>query len=128
MEINGSGKIEVSAPSISIALNEYPRFGWYLKVMTEVENLVTHIAGSGDIRLEGSALKLYTRIAGSGNLNAYDFPVEDAMITIAGSGDARITAQSRLQASIEGSGNIIYQGSPEVRFSISGSGNVRKKD
>jgi len=128
MEINGSGKIEVSAPFDldRLELNIHGSGG--ILMMTEVESLAAHIAGSGDIRLEGGALKLYTRIAGSGNLNAYDFPVEDAMITIAGSGDARITAQSRLQASIEGSGNIIYQGSPEVRFSISGSGNVRKKD
>ncbi len=83
------------------------------------------IAGSGDIKADGSIGKLSARIAGSGDLELYGLKATDAKVSISGSGDASVFVTGTLNASITGSGDVKYKGHPQrVEPSIVGSGEV----
>lgn len=84
------------------------------------------IAGSGDVTLRGSANQLNTRIRGSGDIRAFDFPVNTARAEVSGSGNINVDVFDYLDAIINGSGDIRYQGDPKVDKKINGSGSVRK--
>ncbi len=80
--------------------------------------------GSGNISIQGTALSLNIKNEGSGNIRAFDFPVENCSVDIEGSGNAEVHCSDDLEVSIEGSGNVFYKGSPSINASISGSGKV----
>jgi hypothetical protein len=83
------------------------------------------ISGAGDALLRGDAEDLTVKISGSGELDAVDFPVRRAEVTITGSGDVEVQAAQSLTVRISGSGNLYYRGSPEkVDYTISGSGQI----
>jgi len=88
------------------------------------------IAGSGDIKLFGSKSGNYEdfSIAGSGNIDAAGFESEVVKVEIAGSGNCKVFASEKLEASIAGSGDIQYKGSPEVEKETAGSGKIIKMD
>jgi hypothetical protein len=49
-------------------------------------------------------------------------------ISIAGSGDAKVSAKKTLAVSIAGSGDVEYSGGAQlVKSSVAGSGSVRQK-
>jgi len=80
--------------------------------------------GSGNISLEGSAPKFYIDNEGSGNVNAFDFVVNECDVNLEGSGNLEITCTDLLDVRILGSGNVYYKGNPEINADVSGSGNV----
>ena len=80
--------------------------------------------GSGNISIAGTASSLSIRNEGSGNISAFDFPVENCSVDIEGSGNAEVHCSDNLDVSIEGSGNVLYKGNPSINTSISGSGSV----
>ncbi|RAJ83090.1 putative autotransporter adhesin-like protein [Chitinophaga dinghuensis] len=86
------------------------------------------IAGAGDIKLTGQTRDLHVSIAGAGNFISPDLLSENASVSIAGSGDARVHASVSLKAKIAGAGSIIYKGSPQVSSSIAGSGTIQKAE
>jgi Putative auto-transporter adhesin, head GIN domain len=108
------------------------------------------VDGSGNFNISGP----YTGIAyfsadisGSGNINMYNFPAEEANVHISGSGDVRgfgltcnkakvqvngsgkteITVNTLLDVRINGSGDVYYKGNASVNASINGSGKVLKR-
>lgn len=84
------------------------------------------LGGSGYIELQGTAPELRASLAGSGKINAEGLEVQKATISIAGAGEARLTAIQTLEASIAGSGKVWYQGPAQVKSSVAGSGFVRQ--
>jgi hypothetical protein len=57
-----------------------------------------------------------------------DLSCEDVSISIAGSGDAKVSAKKTLAVSIAGSGDVEYSGGAQlVKSSVAGSGSVRQK-
>ncbi|MBV8255643.1 MAG: DUF2807 domain-containing protein [Chitinophaga sp.] len=86
------------------------------------------IAGAGDIKLTGQTRDLKVSIAGAGSFISPDLMSENASVSIAGSGDARVHASVSLKAKIAGTGDIIYKGSPQLSSSIAGSGSIKKAD
>ena len=87
----------------------------------------TKLSGSGNIMLKGASDYQEIKISGSGNIKAYDFEVEEADVTISGSGECRVHVTQKLNARISGSGDITYRGDPSIRANVTGSGDVRKK-
>lgn len=106
MEINigGSGNVtlEVKSPKIDVG-----------------------IGGSGKATLNGSTRKLDISIGGSGDCLAEDLLSEECVVTIGGSGTAKVFASASLKATIGGSGDIFYRGEPkDVQKTIGGSGSI----
>ena len=67
-------------------------------------------------------------IAGSGDLRARELAAGEVSVTIAGSGDASVTAQKTLSVAIAGSGDVDYGGGAVVTNKrIAGSGSVRQR-
>lgn len=84
------------------------------------------IAGSGNIKIAGESKDANIRIAGSGNFYGEALKAENVEVHIAGSGDAKIFADVKLDANIAGSGSIMYVGNATVTQKVAGSGEVRK--
>lgn len=83
------------------------------------------IAGSGDVRVSGTADAVEASIAGSGDMNLAELRAKSADVSISGSGDIALFASERLDASIAGSGDIEYAGNPgKVERSVVGSGEI----
>ena len=84
------------------------------------------ISGTGDIYLTGETRDSKIEIAGSGNYHAEDLKAENATVKIAGSGDARVFADSTLNIDIAGVGNVYYKGNAQVSQNVAGSGKIKK--
>jgi hypothetical protein len=96
----------------------------------DVNTPVIHssISGSGDINITGETKESKIEIAGNGNYNAENLKAESATIHIAGSGDARLFADSTLDINIAGVGNVYYKGNPTLSQHVAGSGKIKKID
>lgn len=107
IDISGSGNIrfDVNTPTIN-----------------------SQISGSGDIYLTGETKDSKIEIAGSGNYHADGLKAENATIRIAGSGDAWLFADSKLDINIAGIGNVYYKGNATVNQSIAGTGKIEKQN
>ena len=82
------------------------------------------IAGSGEMRLAGTARSATLRIAGSGDIHALDLCCERAEASIAGSGEIAVHSTQQLDATISGSGDIRYRGATPRRSRVTGSGSI----
>jgi len=83
--------------------------------------------GSSNIRLSGNVVKANIKSSGSGNFQSFDLIIDDCSISKSGSGNAHITVNHTLTASISGSGNLTYKGSPKILASSSaGLGKIKK--
>ncbi len=92
-----------------------------------VRKVNVEISGSGDIEvLEESELleELTISITGSGEYEGFRLSTAFASVDIAGSGNAEVTVNDRLEADITGSGAVFYRGEPVISAEISGSGRV----
>lgn len=88
----------------------------------EIEN-----TGSSNIRLSGNVEHANIKSSGSGNFQSLDLIIADCSISKSGSGNAQITVNQSLTASISGSGNLTYKGSPKILASSSaGLGKIKK--
>lgn len=129
VEVNGSGnvngtgkfsgadhlKVSVAGTgNINLAVNS-----------PEVES---HIAGTGNIILSGETKKSSIQIAGVGDYKAENLMSENVDVHIAGSGNARVYAESSLSVNIAGSGDVYYKGNASVKQSVAGSGKISKID
>jgi len=84
------------------------------------------IEGTGDINLSGDAKESKIEIDGLGNYKAEDLSAADVDITIAGSGNARVSAKDNLSIDIAGSGDVYYHGTPAIHQSIAGTGTIKQ--
>lgn len=91
----------------------------------EVERLESTISGSGRIEYRGTSREHDLTITGLGNVDAPELRTEETRISITGSGEARVHAESLLDVTIAGSGTVYYLGEPRTRERITGSGDVR---
>lgn len=83
------------------------------------------IGGSGKVILDGKTRDFKLSIGGSGDYEGENLMSENADISIAGSGSARVFASVDLKVSIAGSGDVYYKGKPNVKKSIAGAGAVK---
>ena len=92
------------------------------------ESLELDISGSGDISATGTAEHLRVNISGSGDVSARDLRAGTVDVTVFGSGDASVFADTSLDVRIFGSGDVTYRGDPdELQIDEQGSGRVRRR-
>ncbi|MBD2769862.1 DUF2807 domain-containing protein [Hymenobacter sp. BT664] len=82
------------------------------------------ISGSGNIELSGSTPSQSVRISGSGSYRGFGLRSDQCEVSISGSGQVEVTANTTLRADIAGSGNVRYKGRPSINATVSGSGRV----
>jgi hypothetical protein len=108
-------------------------FGWggrSAKVFVTMPRIAgAKVAGSGDLAIDrAEGARFDGAVAGSGGLTITGLQVDEARLSIAGSGDIEAKGEAeRLDVSIAGSGNL---DAPDLRtgaakVSVAGSGNVR---
>ena len=84
------------------------------------------VAGSGTIRVGGSAGSMNVAIVGSGDFLGSNFTATTAEASISGSGNVQCSVVETLRASVSGSGDVQYSGNPRVESKVSGSGSVQR--
>ena len=80
------------------------------------------MAGSGNLGARGSATRADLSIAGSGDIRARGLSSGSAAVSIAGSGDAELTARETVNVSIIGSGDAKIGGGARCAVTRMGSG------
>jgi len=82
-------------------------------------------ASSGSVRAEGRVRRLVVNVMGSGHVNLGKLSTSEAIVTIAGSGDAVIAPTGRAKITIMGSGNVRMLTRPgKIEREIIGSGRI----
>ncbi|MCL2563521.1 MAG: DUF2807 domain-containing protein [Oscillospiraceae bacterium] len=90
------------------------------------DNLDAMVGGSGELVLSGAANHVHVTVSGSGTANLREVPVETGVVTVSGSGVARVYVSDDLTATVSGSGDVFYYGDPQrVTRTITGSGAIR---
>ena len=129
IESAGSGSIQIVGTLKAEALDLEIAGSVNVKGSIDVENLELVQSGSSNIRLTGKATRAEFNCSGSGNLQSPDLMIDFCEVSISGSGNADLTVEKELSASLSGSGNIRYKGNAEItEKSISGVGKIRKMD
>jgi hypothetical protein len=85
-----------------------------IKIEVYAKIVEVDISSAGDIRLTGEADKLSADLSSAGDLNAGDFKVKEADVSVSSAGDANIFVTEKLVARSSSAGNITYQGSPKA--------------
>ena len=85
------------------------------------------VSGSGSIDLSGTASNLEADIYGSGSIDGAALAVDNADISVSGSGSVIVAVDNALRAGISGSGSIEYIGNPSIQSEVSGSGSVSQR-
>jgi hypothetical protein len=85
--------------------------------------------GSGDVKAQGTTDKLKVEMQGSGDIKLGGLAAKSADVHIAGSGEAEIAPEDRLNVSIGGSGDVTLRKEPKnIDVFIGGSGEVIHSD
>ncbi len=126
--LSGSGNISVHTGITTSALSlKLSGSGNIMIPALTATSLKADLTGSGNLSIQGGSVhNQEVHITGHGDYSSHLMRSEETKVRLTGSGDARLWAESRLEATITGSGNIWYTGTPVVNTSISGSGKVRK--
>lgn len=123
--VEGSGVLElqnsVKTPDLKLGVGGG---GQIIAKDIQVQSIKLHLAGSGDMLLNGHANTGSYTIAGSGDIRAKKLEVEDLSTKTAGSGNIFCYASKNLKSRIVGSGSVFYYGKPQVKETIIGSGVV----
>jgi len=125
--LSGSGDVffkeGLRAPSLKLKLSG----SGDLTGKVEVKTLESSIAGSGDITISGRAESSAVSVVGSGDFTGQNLVTTNTSVRVAGSGDARVNASNKIDASVVGSGDVHYTGgATNVSSSKAGSGSVSR--
>jgi hypothetical protein len=90
-----------------------------------VANASLSTAGSGNLSARGDANTAELSVTGSGSIRARHLTSRTGAVSIAGSGDAELTARNTVDVSIVGSGEARIAGGAHCRVTRVGSGQAR---
>jgi len=80
--------------------------------------------GTGNITMNGSADKLVIDQSGTGNIEAFDFPVENCEVMMSGTGNSELKVAEMLEGNLTGTGDLLYKGSTSLDIKDTGVGQV----
>jgi hypothetical protein len=109
---------EVTLPSFMVGLAGMANITGTL----ECETAQINMAGSGIVRLSGSAGKTEINLVGDGTFDAKDFRTDSASAQIVGEGKIITWITGVLTTNIVGNGTISYRGDPVMEFTGVGTG------
>lgn len=125
--LSGSGNIYIEGRLSSPKLKLEVSGSGNISGAIDTRDLEIRQSGSSNIRLSGSAGNAEFVCSGSGNIISPDLATDMCKLRMSGSGNAEITVNKELTASVSGSGNIRYRGAGNlVSSNTSGSGSIRK--
>jgi hypothetical protein len=121
-------KYSVSGNELVLSFDDNVSISTSKEISAEITNpdlTSINIVGTGNIELNGSGQsKLIIVATGTGNINAYNFPVDTCYITMTGTGWCKVNVNKLLHATMTGIGSVYYKGHPEIHTSITGLGSV----
>lgn len=125
LQVNGGGKIiaenSLATSNISLAVNGSGSMDIDLKG----DQVKAEVTGSGSIALRGYATSLDALIAGAGNINGFNCPVDNAKVKVSGSGIAELNVTNTIDATIAGPGIVRHKGNTRnAQKKVYGSGSV----
>jgi hypothetical protein len=83
------------------------------------------VTGSGTLTLRGYATTLNALIAGSGTLNGFNCPFDNAKVKVSGSGVCNVNVAQNIEALVYGSGQVKHKGNTKTATKkIYGSGSI----
>ena len=127
ISLSGSGDIDFDGGLKSNSLSLRISGSGDISGKIDVTNLECSISGSGDMELSGRAQNSTVRVTGSGDFTGTHLATANTVVKVVGSGDARVNASQKVQASVTGSGDVMYTGgAKDVSASTSGSGDVSR--
>lgn len=91
----------------------------------QVDRADISLAGSGNVRLAGTAKQLGVKIAGSGDVDAGGLKASQADVSIAGSGSVRADVEGPAKVNVMGSGDVDLGGKAQCQANKMGSGSIR---
>ncbi len=122
----GSGKIDAGAVYGAALLDvNHTSSGSVYGTLIDGVKVDARLTGSGRITLWGNAETADYYLSASGKIDAVELMVEDAEVSISGSGKVYVYATDFLDVTISASGDVIYRGNPMITTRITGSGSVR---
>jgi Putative auto-transporter adhesin, head GIN domain len=71
------------------------------------------LSSAGDIKLNGEGESLDADLSSAGDLNAFDFKVKEADVSVSSAGSADIYTSEKLVARASSAGDINYKGNPK---------------
>ena len=87
------------------------------------------LSGASDITAQGNVKNLKIKTSGSGDINTKELSADNVTIMTEGSSDTTVTANKKLDVSIDGASDITYFGHPDsVNKTIDGSGDLSAGD
>jgi hypothetical protein len=99
-----------------------------IKLEVFAREIEVDLSSSGDITLKGQADILNADLSSAGDLNAFDFKVREADISVSSAGDADINVSEKITARASSAGDINYMGDPKyVDVHSSSAGGVHKR-
>ena len=126
LTLSGSGQIQCTQMKANSATLDLVGSG-NIDCAADVQSLTSKIEGSGEIKINGSALRSDFKIIGSGHQGAGEFNTDVCIAYISGSGIIDTDVNNSLDVTIIGSGIVNYFGNPVITSYISGSGKIVKR-
>jgi hypothetical protein len=126
LSLSGSGQIQCTQVKASSATLDLAGSG-NIDCAADVKSLTSKIEGSGEIRINGTALRSDFKVIGSGHQRAGEFNTDVCIAYISGSGIIDTDVNNSLDVTIIGSGIVNYFGNPVITSHISGSGKIVKQ-
>lgn len=125
LQINGGGKIisenSLATGNINLAVNGNGSMDIDLKG----DMVKAEITGSGNIALRGYATSLEAMISGSGTINGFNCPIENAKVKVSGAGICELNVTTTIDAIVAGSGQVKHKGNTKnAQKKVYGSGSV----
>jgi hypothetical protein len=127
LQVNGGGKIiaENSLAASPLALSVSGNGSMDLDI--KGDNVKVEISGSGKIALRGYASSIDALLSGSGNLNAFNCPLDNAKVKVSGSGICELNVTTTIEAIVLGSGTVKHKGNTKnATKKIYGSGSIER--
>jgi hypothetical protein len=83
------------------------------------------LSGAGRVEASGTIDRVVAVVNGAGNLDLAHLVATDAAVTVNGTGNVKVQASGRLDATVNGVGNVEYLGKPrDLNTAIHGVGNI----
>ena len=83
------------------------------------------LSGASSLRMFGAGSEIKAEVTGASVLRAFDYPVDEATISLSGASSGKVFVESELQAAASGASTLLYRGNPSVNSSVSGASTVR---
>ncbi|HEY0740823.1 MAG TPA: head GIN domain-containing protein [Chryseosolibacter sp.] len=125
LQVNSNGKIisenSLAANNLNLAVNGNGSMD--LDIKGDV--IKAELSGSGNLALRGYASSIDALVSGSGSVNAFNCPLENAKVKVTGSGSCELNVTNTIDAMVLGSGQVKHKGNTKnTQKKVYGSGSV----